>query len=86
MEITSHSAPLVEQRGQIGKDRREASFTRRARLGCGLLLSEYTYQVGGRICCPWSTCPLKEGTMPNVRSHWASFQYIARKLPKGLAM
>lgn len=38
MEITSHSAPLVEQRGQIGKDRRETSFARRARLGCGLLL------------------------------------------------
>lgn len=26
------------------------------------------------------------GSMPSVRSHWASFQYIARKLPKGLGM
>lgn len=64
---SSHSAPLMEQRGQIGRDGRKPSFSRRDRLGCGTLskLKEGWSSKSGAL----STCPLKEGSMPNVRSH-----------------
>lgn len=38
MEIAFHSAPLMEQRGQIGSDGRKTGFSRRNGLDCGMLL------------------------------------------------
>lgn len=78
MEITFHFAPLAEQRGQIGSDGRKTGFSRRNGLHCRvLLLNPFSRLKEGCAAETWSsksiwllsTCPLKQGNMPNVRSH-----------------